>query len=45
MSIFPFMAKPMAMGILDLTEKDYKKMINKRKKEVAEFTINAIRVK
>jgi len=45
MSIFPFMAKPMAMGILDLTEKDYKKIIEKRKKEVAEFTINAIRVK
>ena len=37
------MAKPMAMGILDITEKDYKKIIEKRKKEVATFTINAIR--
>ena len=44
MSIFPFMARPMAMGILDLSEKDYDKLINERKKEVAEFTINAIRV-
>ena len=43
MSIFPFMAKPMAMGILELTEKDYKKIIEERKKQVAEFTINAIK--
>jgi len=43
MSIFPFMAKPMAMGILELTEKDYKKIIEDRKKQVAEFTINAIK--
>ncbi len=43
MSIFPFMAKPMAIGILELTEKDYKKIIDDRKKLVAKFTINAIK--
>jgi len=43
MSIFPFMAKPMAMGILELTEKEYKGIIEERKKQVAEFTINAIK--
>ena len=43
MSIFPFMAKPMAKGILDLSEKDFNKIIEERKKLVAEFTINAIK--
>ena len=43
MSIFPFMAKPMAMGILDLSEKEFKVIIEKRKTEVAQFTINSIR--
>jgi AcrR family transcriptional regulator len=43
MSIFPFMAKPMAKGILDITEKEFKLIIEERKKLVAQFTINAIR--
>ena len=43
MSIFPFMAKPMAMGILDLTNKEFKKLIENRKTEVARFTINSIK--
>lgn len=44
MSIFPFIAKPIAMGILELNEKDYKKIIEDRKKLITEFTINAIKV-
>ena len=43
MSIFPFMAQPMAKGILDITEKEFKLIIEERKKLVAQFTINAIR--
>ena len=43
MSIFPFMAKPMAMGILDISEKEFKAIIVKRKTEVAKFTINSIK--
>lgn len=43
MSIFPFIVKPMAMGIFELSEKDYTKMIEERKKLVAEFTINSIK--
>ncbi len=43
MSIFPYMAKPMAMGILDLSEKDFEKLIEDRKTEVARFTINSIK--
>ena len=43
MSIFPFMAKPMAMGILDMSEKEFNNIIEERKKEVAEFTINSIK--
>jgi len=43
MSIFPFMAKPMAMGILDISEKEFNIIIEKRKTEVAQFTINSIR--
>ena len=43
MSIFPFMAKPMAMGILDLSEKEFNDFIDDRKKGITELTINAIR--
>jgi len=43
MSIFPFMAKPMAIGILDISEKEFNIIIEKRKTEVAQFTINSIR--
>lgn len=43
MSIFPFIAKPIVMGILELNEKDYKKIIEDRKKLVTEFAINAIK--
>jgi|LGOV01.1.fsa_nt_gb hypothetical protein len=43
MSIFPFMAKPMAMGILDLSEKEFSEFIEERKKGITELTINAIK--
>ena len=43
MSIFPFIAKPMAKGILEISEKEFKDIIQERKKNVAEFTIRAIK--
>ena len=43
MSIFPFMAKPMAMGILNLSEKEFNTLIEEKKTEIAQFTINSIR--
>ncbi|MEN8137751.1 MAG: TetR/AcrR family transcriptional regulator [Bacteroidota bacterium] len=43
MSIFPFIAKPMAMGILEISKKEFSKIIEERKKLVAEFTISAIK--
>jgi len=45
MSIFPFMAKPMAKSILDISESEFSAIIDERRKLVAEFTINAIKVK
>lgn len=44
LSIFPFVAKPMLKNVLRMSEKQYKAMILVRKKEVAGFIINAIRI-
>ncbi len=43
LSVFPFIAKPMLKKVLQKTEKDYQKMIQVRKKELATFIINAIK--
>jgi AcrR family transcriptional regulator len=43
LSIFPFIAKPMVKGILSISEKEFNNIIEERKKEVAEFTINSIK--
>jgi AcrR family transcriptional regulator len=43
LSIFPFVAKPMIKKVMQMTEKQYQEMIQGRKKDVAEFIINAIK--
>lgn len=43
LSIFPFLARPMIRGLLQLDEKAYMVMIQKRKTEVAQFIIHAIK--
>ncbi len=45
MSIFPFMAKPMAKTIFDISDKEFNALIEERRKLVAEFTIQAIKIK
>lgn len=42
--IFPFLAKPMVRGLMKMDEKTYQDMIQKRKTEVAQFIINAIKI-
>ncbi len=42
--VFPFLAKPMVMGLMKMDEKTYQDMIQKRKTEVAQFIINAIKI-
>ncbi len=41
--IFPFLGRPMMQTILEIDKADYKKMMQNRKEEVAEFLIAAIR--
>lgn len=41
--IFPFIARPMIKGLMQMDEKEYHAMIQKRKTEVAQFIINAIK--
>lgn len=43
LSIFPFLARPMIKGLLQLDETAYFAMIEKRKTEVAQFIISAIK--
>jgi AcrR family transcriptional regulator len=43
LSIFPFVAKPMIRKVMQMTEKQYQEMIQARRKEVAQFIINAIK--
>ena len=43
MCIFPFMARPMIKGLMQMDEKMYMAMIQKRKTEVAAFIIRAIK--
>jgi TetR/AcrR family transcriptional regulator len=44
LSIFPFIARPMVKNIFQLAEKDYKAMMQVRRKEVAMFIISAIKI-
>jgi len=44
LSIFPFIAKPMLKKLMQLSEKQYQQMIQIRKKEVALFVINALKI-
>lgn len=41
--IFPFLAKPMIKGLMQFDDKAYMAMIDKRKMEVAQFIISAIK--
>ncbi|MEO5890499.1 MAG: TetR/AcrR family transcriptional regulator [Ferruginibacter sp.] len=43
--IFPTVAKPMVKNVMQVNEKQYLAMIQRRKKEVAMFIINAIKIK
>ena len=43
MCAFPFIAKPMIAGMLSINEKKYAQLIEKRKTEVADFIIAAIK--
>lgn len=43
MCIFPFIARPMIKGLMQMDEKTYMAMIQKRKTEVAGFIISAIK--
>jgi len=44
MSIFPFIAKPLATSVLDISDKEFNNLIDERRIQVAEFTINAIKI-
>lgn len=41
--IFPFISRPMIKGLMQMDEKAYQAMIQKRKTEVAQFIISAIK--
>lgn len=43
LNIFPFVAKPLIKGFLELSDTDFKKMMEQRKTEVSEFIINSIK--
>lgn len=42
--VFPFIARPMIKGLMQMDEKTYQSMIQKRKTEVAAFIISAIKL-
>ena len=42
--VFPFIARPMIKGLMQMDEKTYQAMIQKRKTEVADFIISAIKI-
>lgn len=44
LNILPFIAAPLLKGFLTITNEDYELLMEKRKTEVAEFIINAIKV-
>lgn len=44
LNIFPFIAAPLIKGVINTDDKDYKKLMEDRKTEVADFIINAIKI-
>lgn len=44
LNIFPFIGAPLLKGFINASDKEYKKILNKRKKEVAEFIIKSIKL-
>ena len=44
LNIFPFIGAPLFKGFLNLSDEEYKLMLENRKTEVAEFIINSIKV-
>lgn len=43
--IFPIVAKPIIETVFNLNEEKYSQMIEERKKQIAQFVINAIKIK
>lgn len=43
LNIFPFLAKPLIMALINVDQKTYKQLIEDRKTEVSNFIINAIK--
>lgn len=43
LNIFPFVATPLINGFLKLSDKEFKTLMEQRKKEVSEFIINSIK--
>ena len=43
LNIFPFIASPLIQGFLRIDDKEFKKVVEARKTEVAEFIINSIK--
>lgn len=44
LNILPFLAAPLLKGFLNLNDSEYKQLLEKRKIEVSEFIINAIKI-
>ncbi len=44
LNIFPFIGAPLLKGFINASDKEYKKILNKRKTEVAEFIIKSIKL-
>lgn len=44
LNVFPFIAAPLLRGLINTGEKEYSKMMERRKTEVADFIINSIRL-
>jgi AcrR family transcriptional regulator len=43
LSVFPFLAQPLLMKVFEMDDKEYSILLEKRKTEVAEFVINALK--
>ena len=44
LNIFPFIAAPLLQGLINVEEKDYRELMERRKTEIADFIINSIRL-
>ncbi len=44
LNIFPFIAAPLLQGLINVEEKEFQKLMERRKTEVADFIINSIRL-